>query len=390
MLLLLGALFLTVLTWHRLSSVVRKPADEFWISTNTTSRNLGTLADPFICATQPEFDGTMNQFPSNCIVHILPGRYHTLGSGIHPSYALKSGQKIWGSGMDATIIQLVTNTPSGNSVMGSGWPGYVPSGIEVSDLTLDCHYIPGISGQVTYLGLDLNGTRLTARRVKVVNLVYLDKTVNSEAWGIDFNSFYTVPFNSEGNLIEDCEVSNFIAGSSCSAIALNGGSNSGIMRNNRVFLQVTNLPLVAFNGGDMHDVLIEGNYVNGAGTGFYGDAGGYTNVVVAHNTFKNCVYGVHLGGFPRQNLIFCYNTFTIPPSGGAAFWFNSETSFTNVIITGNEVRFDGQPVPGSLFLDANNISGLLVNHNTVDPRLTNTISGCTGVEMDGNNVQMVK
>jgi hypothetical protein len=318
-LLVMGGWFLTVLTWHKMSSLKRNPIDEFWISTNTASRDLGTLADPFICATEQEFDRTMNSFPSNCIVHILRGTYHTLGSGIHTAYALKSGQRILGSGMDATIIQLVTNTPSGNSVMGSGWPGYVPSGIEVSDLTLDCHYIPGVSGNVTYNGLDLNGTRLTARRVKAVNLVYLDKTVNSEAWGIAFNSFYTIPRKSEGNLIEDCVVSNFIAGTACSAIALNGGCISGIMRNNRVFLHPSNFPLVAINGSSMHDALVEGNYVDGASIGFYGDTGGYTNVVVAHNTFKNCVYGVHLLYVPRQNLIFCYNTITIPPTGGAAF-----------------------------------------------------------------------
>ena len=386
----MGGLFLTVLTWHKTSSLNRRPVDEFWISTSTNSRNLGTLEDPFICATEPEFDRTMNNFPSNCTVHILPGTYHTLGSGIHAAYALKPGQRILGSGMDATIIQLVTNTPSGNSVMGSGWPNYVPAGIEVSDLTLDCHYVPGVSGNVTYIGLDLNGTRLTARRVKAVNLVYLDKKVNSEAWGIGFNSFYTVSFNSEGNLIEDCVVSNFIAGTACSAFALNGGCISGIMRNNRVFLRPSNLPLIAFNGANMHDVLVEGNYVNGAAIGFYGDTGGYTNVVVAHNTFKNCVYGVHLLYVPRQNLIFCYNTITIPPTGGAAFWFDSNTSFTNVIITGNEVGFEGPSVPGSLFLDLNNITGLVVNNNTAEPNLTSRISGCTGVQINGNNVQLVK
>jgi hypothetical protein len=368
----------------------RRPIDEFWISTNTASRNLGTLEEPFICTTEPEFDRTMNNFPSNCTVHILPGTYHTLGSGIHAAYALKPGQRILGSGMDTTILQLVTNAPSGNCVMGSGWPGYVPGGIEVSDLTLDCHYIPGISGNVTYGGLDLNGTRLTARRVKVVDLVYLDKTVNSEAWGIGFNSFYTVSFNSEGNLIEDCEVSNFVAGTGCSAIALTGGSISGIVRNNRVFLQATNLPLVAFNGANLHDVLVEGNYVNGASVGFYGDTGGYTNVVVAHNTFQNCVYGVHLLNVPRQNLIFCYNTIAIPPSGGTAFWFDSNTSFTNVIIMGNKVRFEGPSAPGSLFLGVNHVSGLVVSDNTVDPVLTSRISDCTGVQINGNSVQMVK
>jgi hypothetical protein len=287
--------------------------------------------------------------------------------------------------MDVTIIQLTTHAPSGNCVMGSGWPGYVPSGIEVGDVTLDCHYIDGVSGNVTYGGLDLNGTHLTARRVKVVNLVYLDKTVNSEAWGIGFNSFYGAPFNSDGNTIEGCEVSNFVAGTGCSAIALNGGCISGIICDNRVFLQTTNPSQFAFNGGNMHDVVIEGNYVDGATAGFYGDTGGYTNVVVAHNTFRNCVHGVHLGGVPRQNLIFCYNTITIPSSGGQAFVFSPDASYTNVVIAGNEVHFEDRPVPGSLFLNANNITGLVLYQNNAAPGLTSHIANCTGVGIHDHN-----
>ena len=380
------AFFLILVYYSKLAQLEkeRTKAAEFWISTNTASGNLGTLDNPFICAAEPEFDRTMSHLPPDCTVHILPGIYHTLGGSLHPAYSLKSGQKILGSGMENTIIQLVTNAPSGNSVMGSIGRAV---GIEVSDLTLDCHYMPRVSGQVTYHGLDLNGSRLVARRVKVINLVYLDKTVNSESWGIGFNSSYTGPFNSEGNIIQGCEVSNFVAGTACSAIALNGGCISGIIYNNRVFLGVTNSPRVAFNGGNMHDVVIEGNYVDGATTGFYGDAGGYTNVVVAHNTFKNCVYGVQLQAFPRQNLIFCYNTITLPPSGGQAFVFNGDTSYTNIVIVGNEVHFDSRPAPGSLFLNANNITGLIVNNNHAEPVLTSVISSCTGVGMHDKNEQ---
>jgi hypothetical protein len=354
---------------------------EFWMSTNTGSADLGTLGNPFICATAGEFDRTMSNLPPDCTVHILAGTYQTLGSGLHPAYELKSGQKILGSGMDVTIIQLVTNAPSGNSVMGSVGRAL---GIEVSDLTLDCHYIPGVSRNVTYIGLDLNGSRLVARRVKVINLAYLDTSVNSEAWGIGFNSIYAGPFNSDGNIIEECEVSNFVAGTACSAIALNGGCISGIIRDNRVFLQVTNHSLVAINGANMHDTLVEGNYINGAAEGFYGDTGGYTNIILAHNTFKNCIYAVALLHVPRQNITFCFNTITIPTRGGTALWFDSSASYTNIVIAGNDVGFDGPSAPGSLFLDANNVRGLVVHDNTVDPGLANVISGCTGVSIYNN------
>lgn len=358
-------------------------SNEFWISTNIESQDLGTLDNPFICATEPEFDYTMSNLPPNCTIHILAGTYRTLGCSIRPGYELKAGQKILGSGMDNTIIQLVTDAPSGNFVMGSVGRA---QGIDVSDLTLDCHYIPGVSRNATYGGLDLNGRRIAVRRVKVINLVYLDATVNSESFGIGINSTYGGPFNSDGDIIEECEVSNFVAGTACSAIALNGGCISGIVRNNRVFLQGASATLDAFNGGNMHDVLVEGNYVDGGGTaiGFYGDAGGYTNIIVTHNTFKNCYYGVALSGYPRQNIMFCYNQFTIPNSGGIGFVFNANTSFTNIVITGNDVHFDSRSSPGSLFLCANNIFGLTVNNNTVDPILTNIITGCSGVSIYNN------
>ncbi len=356
--------------------------NEFWISTSTDSSNLGTLDNPFICATESEFDTTMNNLPANSTVHILAGTYQTRGDG-SGGFALKSGQKILGSGMDITVIQLVTNAPSGVSVMGSVGRAL---GIEVSDLTLDCHYIAGVSGNVHYGGLDLNGSRLIARRVKVVNFA----SYNDEAFGIGFNANYSGPFNSDGNIIEGCEVTNYFAESAsatCTAIALDGqgGCISGIIRDNHVFLQVTNSPRVAFNGSDMHDVLIEGNYVDGATAGFYGDSGGYTNVIVAHNTFKNCVFGAQLSNVPRQNLTFCYNTIILPTSGGIAFYFDPDISYTNIVIAGNDIRFQGQAAAGSLFLDANNIKGLIVNNNTVDPVLTNIISGCTGVSIYNND-----
>ena len=53
--------------------------NEFWVSTNTDSDNLGTLDNPFICNTQSNFDNTMNSLPANSTIHLLAGTYQTLG-----------------------------------------------------------------------------------------------------------------------------------------------------------------------------------------------------------------------------------------------------------------------------------------------------------------------
>jgi hypothetical protein len=211
--------------------------NEFWISTNTSSENLGTLDKPYICATEPEFDNTMSNMPPNCTIHILAGTYQTLG--FYQGFSLQTGQKILGSGIDVTVIQLDTNAQSGSSVMGGPTDSILGTEIEISDLTLNCEGTS--SGNTTYGGLQLYGDRMAVRRVKVVNLV----GYTSESFGIGINaSAGAQVMDSQGNIIEECEVSNFVAETSeasCSAITLDAGGTttsaiSGIIRNNRVFL----------------------------------------------------------------------------------------------------------------------------------------------------------
>ena len=55
-------------------------ANEFWISTNTATANLGTLSDPFDGSTQVKFDSAMDSLPPNSTIHILAGTYQTLGN----------------------------------------------------------------------------------------------------------------------------------------------------------------------------------------------------------------------------------------------------------------------------------------------------------------------
>jgi len=49
---------------------------------------------------------------------------------------------------------------------------------------------------------------------------------------------------------------------------------------------------------------IEGNYVDGVCNAVYLDTGGSTNIIIAHNTFKNCLAGVV--GSRRSNTTIIY------------------------------------------------------------------------------------
>ncbi len=354
--------------------------NEFWISTNTSSTNLGTLDNPFICATEPEFDYTMSNLclVPNSTIHILAGTYQTHGS---PSgFLLKTGQKVIGSGIDVTVLQLAPGTRDNTVVIGS----LIGTNMEVSDLTCDGNYQGQSGASVTYHGVGLWGTQNAVRRVKVINLAKFGG--NTEAWGIVLNNSNLA--DSEGNIIEECEVSHFqggVYGKGISAISLNGKYQStpisGIVRGNRVLLDPSlSNPEVAFNGNWIHDCLYEGNYVNGATFGYYGDTGGSTDIIVTHNTFKNVFQGISQYNSSRQNMTFSYNTIllTINTTTQAKLAFNfSDTWFTNFNILGNTVSWNSPPPSGSAgyFLDLDDISGLLVANNRVDPTLVNGFVG---------------
>jgi hypothetical protein len=141
----------------------------------------------------------------------------------------------------------------------------------------------------------------------------------------------------------------------------------------------------AINGANIRDSLIEGNYVNGAVFGFYGDTGSYENVIVVHNVFENCQTPVN-PGLPAQNLTFCYNTLSTTSNDiYRAFWFTG-TSYTNIAIIGNTVTYNGlQPSPDSQFLYISNmVTGLFVANNRAEINLSSTLSGSTGLNIFNN------
>jgi hypothetical protein len=317
-------------------------ANEFWISTNATGNfypasgstnvlpaHAGTLDDPLDGSTAVNFDFNISNLPPYCTIHLLPGTFQT--SGNNAWGLIKSGQKYIGSGMDITIVQVVSSAPDGATVLLNfgGDAGYIVTNAEVSDLTADANS-PG--GSIGHNGVTIMGTRNAIRRVKVINNY---GPPGHECWGLACDN-YALPY-SEGNIIEECEVTNHLGGG-ITAIDFGGGLGgypvSGIIRGNRVFLarniveaQPATGSLTAINCEWGSDVLIEGNYINGATSGVYSDTGGVTNMIITHNTFKNCYRGVCLDAYhaPELNITAAFNNFFLYatntfPSIAFNFW----------------------------------------------------------------------
>lgn len=359
---LAGIIFVSFLA--RTSLAGTEFTNEFWVSTSTNTANLGTLDNPFDCSTAALFDMVLSNLPPNCTLHILGGTYQTAGpTGWH----LKDGQKLLGSGIDTTIIQLVPYARDGDLVLGDAAPGgSTDTNIEIADLTCDCNYQ---SGSYSYGGIFLAGTNHLVQRVKVIHLAAFG--ANQEMWGINVGPSF-------GCTIEDCEVSQARGGGTLDGFAISGGS--GIMRDNHVLLPPSiGCTTFAFNGSFNNSVLIDGNYVDGASVGIYNDTGGNTNVIIVDNTFKNVYNGVYYfpNGNVRQNVMIQNNivmlTTNAPYGSGHGKWaFEIGDDSTNVSIIGNIIGFDGDPQPGELgydyFITANS-QGILVADNRVDARI---------------------
>jgi hypothetical protein len=335
---------------------------------------------PYDGSNQAKFDAVMGNLPANTTIHLLAGTYQTHGV---LAYYLKSGQKVLGSGIDVTILQLASGTfrgYDGNYVL-ANQGGTLASNIEVCDLTCDCNYTPGISD--TYHGVVLEGTYNAVRRVKVINQATYGG--NLIASGIHLQN--SVLPDSAGNIIEECEVSQYKgaeANGSIAAMSLSGAI-SGLIRNNRVFLT----PSIgsAFVILWTHDLLLEGNYVDGVKCGIWSNVGGSTNMIIAHNTVNNCGEGVNLEAYQRRNITIAFNNFNLADGNSVGIQFNPygpPVYCTNITIIGNNFSLKDQGTGTAYAFNIQNVSGLVCANNRIDASMTNYFSGCTGVNIYNN------
>jgi hypothetical protein len=271
----------------------------------------------------------------------------------------------------------------------------------VSDLTCDGNYS---GGAYTRYGVGLLGLHHTIRRVKVINLAYFGSS--SESFGI-FILTSNASGPSDGNIIEECEFSQFkedATHTACSAIAMAGSEAapcSGIIRNNRVFL-------TGIQGNAQHAIalgngvfLVEGNYVRGACEGVYTESTftipgtntlfwqRRTNNIIVNNIFQNVCEGITLHGY-ENNVLIANNTISLATNTVLQFGFNLTLNDpvygSNIVIIGNSVTFDSTRVTNGLSfaLNAYRVNGLVFADNISDPAMANQVISCTGVNIYNN------
>jgi hypothetical protein len=239
-------------------------------------------------------------------------------------------------------------------------------------------------------GIWLTGDHLVIRRVKVINLT----SQNAEIFPIRIEGGRGLSggnvATSEGNIIEGCEV-NLPNITWVSAICLSGNAThyaTGAVRNNRVVLGACRpQPLAAFNCGYDHDLVIEGNYVEGGNWGVYAEAS-FANLMIHHNTFRNITAGVYLYINGSTNVICAFNSFELGASRGDAyaFFFRHPYSFRNIQFIGNTIQFSGAPPSGKSFaLSAASANGVSFLNNIMDRRLLLATAGSTGVKVYNNS-----
>ncbi|HTR41471.1 MAG TPA: hypothetical protein VMH87_07625 [Pseudomonadales bacterium] len=345
-------------------------SNEFWISTNATGNiypSGGTLDNPLDGSTESNFTANVYALPPNSVIHLLPGLFKEYNYWGDPGPGwVKTGDKIIGSGIDVTIIQLDSTAHDGLGVLNNNSGSC--QNVEISDLTADANSAPPSIG---HPGVTIEGTENAIRRVKVINNYGIGETD-----GLALNN-YTQP-DSEGNIIEECVVSNYLGGS-VDAINLGGGSPtnmiSGIIRNNRVDFPPEEVASVfLINLCFAQNTLIEGNYFSGGNVQIHCDTGGFYNTIIAHNFFLNC-----LDGIAPQTVDANEDHITIAFNNISLLWTNNFSSVafhfwgspqSDIKIIGNTIQTSGSGSgDGAYIMNASDLTGLDFKDNSVESLL---------------------
>lgn len=150
-------------------------------SDGTGANANGTIDNPYDGSTDELLDNILkdgNKVPANATIHFGPGVFQTKGfGGLHSVTFIKNGQRLVGSGIGITILQLVRAEPSAPTMATGVWIFGANSAndVELSDMTLDANAArqPGVLGNpkplLTLGGVSLNGRNNRVHRIRLIN-----------------------------------------------------------------------------------------------------------------------------------------------------------------------------------------------------------------------------
>jgi len=151
------------------------PRIDIWVAKRTDGiAGSGTQMDPYDGSTIAKFDTLMNGFAVNTCIHLGPGIFETAGyyDGISGTYwQAKTGMRVVGSGIDVTTLKLVNTAATTQRVyaIGHALSSSTVDFFEVSDLTIDCNYVPAQGTSWTAGAVRVMGNHSRVVRVKVKN-----------------------------------------------------------------------------------------------------------------------------------------------------------------------------------------------------------------------------
>jgi hypothetical protein len=371
----------TALTYAQGSPTELGLSRDIWFSLRTDGQpGSGTMSDPFN-GTGNRMDTKLREFllngETNLHLHFLPGIYETEGMRV---WVALGGWKIRGAGIDVTTFKLVNASNDVGAVIAiESWRP--EQNVEVSDLTVDCNHTPTNPNFANAVAL--HGARHAIRRVKAVNA---SGGYNGFENFVIHISGWSFPRPSEGNVIEDCEVSGF-KGSYGIGIALGGGARyqtGGIVRGNKVYDFRSRNPVNALNaygGAALKNAIFENNYAYRCDSAVNFDTARSINVTFRGNQFIGCrLRGIGLLGQQMDTLIVENNFIEMDPNTrdyAIVCWDSGGvTKLRNYSIRNNTVRaLEGRSgLAGGIYVWVENAESFSISGNRIDSGLRNVIT----------------
>ncbi len=407
------------------STIFAFAGEEVWITpVGLDNTGSGTGRDPFVCSSAASFDAKMSDgtIPANSTIHLTAGRFLTRGD-----VPLQQGWKLRGAGIDATIIQIIPLTgyvteygcATNYEIRVLGMPpmGYSSTGMEVSDLTVDCNLQAQRLQQLAIGAVWIYGGDAKISRVKAINWGSQNADIECCILGIAGGGPNRPA--TTNCLIEDCIVeqpAQVIHRQGADGFVINGGtSNAGqsLPESNGWVsgveirgCKMDNVPVVKGGGMGAPGYCIGisvGNGVDGAkiddneefnigGAAVYSSCGSIVNCSIVSNMFLNVLQGIYFCGTDacgtggtnfnslKENVVIDNNYITVGTGGtGISISGFERASIRNLTIQNNVVHAGssagavnglaimftrGLQVRNNIF-DANGGKSLAIQPNTV-------------------------
>lgn len=395
-------------------------ANEYWIGTNAVTGADGTQLRPFDGSTQVKFDALMKAIYTNhTVVHLNAGEYRTQGKQSSTNiWSTPSDSRLLGAGMGITTIKLEDSPVVGNTVIvtpavtnPSPPPFVTPlvTNVEICDLTIDCNGANLGTTHRSISGIILNGAyRSAIRRVHVIHQIG-DALAPSggEAFGILTEAGFAGG-GGGGNdddpttrtIVDSCVVSDVISNYN-SLICPSSGCD---VINSYVYMPIiTNGVTPGYPIGSAVGFNVTGNdsrVLNcssfGGTAGIYSDSWACTNIVIANNTLRECLFGIQLihvsAGKPIVGVIIANNTINLSRYGQSVSGFLAgiycpTLADRNYLITGNRIAWDkptsGQPQYGWA-IDIGGVTGATIVNNILDDGNLAAYMDVSGLNYYGN------